>query len=236
MVKRAGDGVPTGGPGSWTFGDGLAPSFDSHIEKSVPGYASAHHLITLASDFFLVEGSRCVDLGCSTGTLLRKLAQRHVDKNIDFFGCDVEEEMVVAARDQGRGLGIEVAVASALDVDLEANMVVSVFTLQFILQQDRQNLVDSIYANLRWGGGFFLFEKVRGSDARFQDVLTSVHLDWKIEQGFSEKEVLGKWQSLKGSMEPFSEKGNLDMLRRAGFQDIEVIWKWGPFQGFLAIK
>ena len=33
-----------------------------------------------------------------------------------------------------------------------------------------------------------------------------------------------------------SENGNLKMLKRAGFEDIETIWKWGPFQGFLAIK
>ena len=57
-----------------------------------------------------------------------------------------------------------------------------------------------------------------------------------MEQGLSDEEIIGKWRSLKRVMEPFSDKGNKEMLERAGFEDIETIWKWGPFQGYLAIK
>ena len=45
-----------------------------------------------------------------------------------------------------------------------------------------------------------------------------------------------KSRSLKGVMEPFSTQGNLDMLKRAGFQDVMTIQKYVCFEGFLAIK
>ncbi|MFW6275739.1 MAG: methyltransferase, partial [bacterium] len=60
--------------------------------------------------------------------------------------------------------------------------------------------------------------------------------EFKINQGFSPEEIISKSQSLKGVLEPFSVQGNIDLLKRAGFKDIETIMKYTCFQGFLAIK
>ena len=37
-------------------------------------------------------------------------------------------------------------------------------------------------------------------------------------------------------MEPFSTKGNYDLLKRAGFKDIITVFKYLCFEGILAIK
>ena len=42
--------------------------------------------------------------------------------------------------------------------------------------------------------------------------------------------------SLVGSMEPFTNRGNLELLNNAGFKDIEVIFRFINFQGYLCIK
>ena len=42
--------------------------------------------------------------------------------------------------------------------------------------------------------------------------------------------------SLKGVLEPFSSKANIDFLKRAGFKDIIIIFKYICFEGILAIK
>jgi len=49
-------------------------------------------------------------------------------------------------------------------------------------------------------------------------------------------EIISKTRSLKGVLEPFSTQGNLDLLKRAGFVDIQIIMNYICFQGFLAIK
>ena len=54
--------------------------------------------------------------------------------------------------------------------------------------------------------------------------------------GYSHEEIINKTKSLKGVMEPFSTKGNLDMLKRAGFEDITPVVTDICFKGFLAIK
>ena len=112
----------------------------------------------------------------------------------------------------------------------------SYYAIQFVRPSVRQELIDKIYRSLQWGGAFLLFEKVRGADARFQDILTGLYTDFKLAQGYSAEEIVGKSRSLKGVLEPFSTQGNLDLLRRAGFVDIMTVMKYVCFEGFLAIK
>ena len=97
-------------------------------------------------------------------------------------------------------------------------------------------IINKIYKSLNWGGAFIIFEKTRGSDARFQDIFTTLYADYKLQQGYSPSEIIGKTRSLKGVLEPFSSQGNLDMLRRAGFKDIITVMKYLGFEGCLCIK
>ena len=53
---------------------------------------------------------------------------------------------------------------------------------------------------------------------------------------FSNEEINSKTKSLKGVLDPFSTKGNLDLLKRAGFKDISTVAKFVCFEVFLAIK
>ena len=117
-----------------------------------------------------------------------------------------------------------------------ASLVLSYCTMQFVHPSIRQQMFDKVYQSLQWGGAFFLFEKVRAPDARFQDLTTQLYHEFKLRNGFDEKEILAKQRSLKGVLEPFSTQGNLDLLARAGFKDVMTLIKYVTFEGFLAIK
>jgi tRNA (cmo5U34)-methyltransferase len=97
-------------------------------------------------------------------------------------------------------------------------------------------VLNKIFKSLNWGGALFLVEKVRSYDARTQDQMTTIYEEFKLHNGFSEKEISSKKKSLKGILEPFSSKGNIQMLKRAGFKDVSSIAKFISFEGFLAIK
>jgi len=118
----------------------------------------------------------------------------------------------------------------------KSDLIVSYYTIQFIHPKLRQELINKIYDSLNWGGAFILYEKVRANDARFQDIISNLYMEYKLDQGYSEEEIIGKAKSLKGVLEPFSTEGNIDMLKRAGFVDILSIQKYMNFEGFLVIK
>ena len=223
---------------NWSFAGNVSKTFDSHVSKSVPFYREGHDLIAKISDFFLNDDSICYDLGCSTGELVRTLVNRNKNKTVKFIAIDREDGMLEAARKKNKELKNVVVVKSDLvDVDFEkADLIVSYYTMQFVKPKNRQIMFDRIFNALNWGGGFLLFEKVRAPDARFQDMMSAIYTDYKLDNGYNSEEIIAKSRSLKGVLEPFSTQGNLDLLKRAGFVDIMTVMKFISFEGFLAIK
>jgi tRNA (cmo5U34)-methyltransferase len=191
------------------------------------------------SDFFVKNDSFVYEIGTSTGEFIFKLSEHNKNKpKVKYFGIDVEKDMINLAKAKVRNQkNINFVFDDALQYEFEkSDFIVAYYTVQFIKPSERQKLIDKIYESLNWGGAFLLFEKVRGSDARFQDIMTSIYHDYKLDQGFTPDEVVAKRRSLKGVLEPFSTQGNIDMLKRSGFEDIISIMKYASFEGFLAIK
>lgn len=204
----------------------------------MPFYEEGHSLVVRLSDFFVKHDSLIYDIGCSTGSLLQKLHQHHDGKNCAYVGIDEQNAMAAAAqRKTENSSGIDIRTADVNTFEFEpADLIVSYYTVQFISPRWRQTLIDRIYQSLNWGGAFILFEKTRAPDARFQDIATALYQEYKLDAGYSLEEILSKSLSLKGVLEPFSTNGNMDMLRRAGFVDINPVFKYVCFEGFLCIK
>nr|WP_202604729.1 methyltransferase domain-containing protein [Pseudomonas syringae] len=224
---------------AWSFGGDTPKHFDSHVSKSVPKYKDGHDIVLSLSDFFIKADSVCYELGSSTGTLTRQLAERH-GRSGKWVGIDVEEAMTQQAN-QSLGRAPTSNVTFVTDDILtfayeKSDFIVAYYTVQFVHPRVRQELFNRIYESLNWGGAFVLFEKVRGPDARFQDVISSLYVDYKMQQGYTPSEILAKTRSLKGVLEPFSTAGNQDMLARAGFKDVMSIFKYICFEGFFCIK
>lgn len=240
-VEGAGDGIAARRSG-WTFSGEVVDSFDDHVEKSVPLYADGHELVCELTDYFVRPGSRVYELGCSTGALTLKMAafNRGTKPGARFIGLDVEPDMVDLAerkRQEQQADDVTFEVADVVAYDYEpADLIVAYYTVQFVPPKLRQVLVDRLYERLTWGGALVLFEKVRGADARFQDILTGMYHDYKTRQGYSREEVASKSRSLRGVLEPFSTAGNLALLERAGFVDVDQVFRYICFSGFVAIK
>ncbi len=236
MKNKTGDEI-NADLGMWNFGDGVEAKFDSHVRKSVPGYDLSHKLVSLLSDPFIKKNSKILDLGCSTGTLCRLLYDRHKLKNPELIGIDNQKNMLTKASAISSGYPIKFLNEDLVTFKMpkSIDLIISFYTIQFISPSVRQDLVNKIYSSLNWGGGFFLFEKVRAPDARFQDYINHGFMNYKLSN-FSPDEVIGKANSLIGVLEPFSTLGNIEMLQRAGFKDICTISKFLCFEGFLAIK
>lgn len=222
----------------WTF-DGISNSFSDHVRRSVPLYDLGHELVCALSDYFVGPGSVIYDIGTSTGVLAKKIYDWNATKHdVRVFGVDPVASMIERCKAEYSDCpNLKFVAADALSYEFEkASLFTSYYTVQFVHPHYRQQLIDRIYERLEWGGAFIMFEKVRAPDARFQDYMSQLYVDFKLKNGYDEKEIVGKTRSLKGVLEPFSTNGNIDMLKRAGFQDVMSIQKWVCFEGFLAIK
>lgn len=226
---------------NWQFRGETARQFSAHVRRSVPLYDEGHELVVKLSDYFVGEQSLVYELGVATGALIGRLAAHH-KPTARWIGIDAEPDMIEQARCE-----LAAALPAQDNITLVAgdicqqdyapcDMHIAYYTMQFVPPRFRQDLFDRVYQSLNWGGAFVLFEKVRGPDARFQDILTGLYNDYKLERGYDGNEIIAKSRALKGILEPFSEQGNLDLLHRAGFTDVMCVFRYLCFAGFLAIK
>jgi len=224
--------------GKFNFGGKTPKNFDRHIGKSVPLYDLGQNLICKISSFFLNNESYVYDIGCSTGTLIKKIIKYNSSIKFTIIGIDREKNMIKEANKKLKNkkkVSFKCADVKSFSYK-KSDLIISYYTVQFIKPKYRQNLFNKIYKSLNWGGGFILFEKVRGPDARFQDMMSQVYNEYKNDIGYNEKQIYNKSISIRGFLEPFTTSANLAYLKRAGFKDVMSIMKYTFFEGFLAIK
>ena len=166
------------------------------------------------------------------------ISLRHKEKKqAKFIGIDIESDMIRYAKKNNKLKNVKFILGNANKIKFQkADLIVAYYSMQFIRPSDRQKLFNKIFKALNWGGAFIMFEKVRARDARFQDMTVALYNEYKLNNGYTPTQIFNKTRSLKGILEPFSTKGNCELLNRAGFKDYMNIFKYVCFSGFLAIK
>lgn len=225
---------------SWEFNDKVVPIFDEHVRQHVPMYEEFHRLITELSGWFIENETSVFDIGTSSGEVLRNLKATYANKNVKYIGVDASPDMAREAKerflnDDDVSIYQEDVTNHLFEIN-NASLVLSVLTLMFIKKKNRQDLVKKIYNGLNDGGAFILVEKVVGNNAGFDGMFVDLYHDFKLKNGLSEKQVFEKAKSIRGVLRPNSLTENIKMLENAGFDNIDIFFKWNNFAGLIAIK
>jgi tRNA (cmo5U34)-methyltransferase len=216
-----------------------AKDFDSHIGRSIPGYDELGRTCVRLSRRFVQTGTTVVDVGCSTGRLLASIQDHNqgARPDVNYVGLDrVQDFCVHWSRLEKANINFEVCDARSYLGFKNLSLAYSLFTIQFIRPPDKIPLLRRIYDGLVEGGALIIAEKSLAESARLQDALVGPYYDYKLEQGFSEKELLDKERSLRGQMTLWTEAELKRKLRQIGFREIELIWRNLAFVGLLALK
>ncbi len=232
---EVGSGIRAPG-GVWTFGDDTPRAFDDHVAGSIPVYAECHELVLDIADQLVPPGGRCYDLGCSTGALTARLAERLAPRGAEVIGIDREPGMIEAATARCSGLpAVRFNVSALENTEIEpADLAVCFYTLQFIPLRQRQAVLSRIHRALAPAGAMILFEKILASTAHAQDVSVGVYSDFKRRRGFTDDEIAAKARSLRGVLHPLPAEENYAMLRRGGFTELVQVFRWMIFDGVIA--
>lgn len=81
-----------------------------------------------------------------------------------------------------------------------------------------------------------LVEKVLGEGADVDERMIAIYEELKERNGYSREEIDRKALSLEGVLVPVTASWNVEMLRRAGFREIDSFWRWMNFAGWVALK
>jgi tRNA (cmo5U34)-methyltransferase len=217
--------------------DEYARDFDRHIQDSIRGLDDLRDDCVAFSRYHVQSGTTVIDIGCSTGALLRSIrdANEPSRPSVSYIGIDVEPKYDVHWRAR-RADNVQFEVRDARSFVFEnVSFACSLFTLQFIPERDRLSLLRRVYAGLNEGGVLIIAEKVHANSARFHDMLRSVYYDFK-RRSFTAEQILDKERSLRGQMILWDEARWEDALHEAGFQLEGYFWQNHLFVAWMVSK
>ncbi|RWX55263.1 carboxy-S-adenosyl-L-methionine synthase CmoA [Photobacterium chitinilyticum] len=227
--------------GDFTFDERVAEVFPDMIQRSVPGYSNIISAIGMLAERFAKPHSKVYDLGCSLGAATLSM-RRHINQEgCEIIAIDNSAAMVERCRlhiDAYRSdTPVSVIEADIRDIDIhDASVVVLNFTLQFLIPEDRQALLEKIFAGLRPGGILILSEKYIFDDERSHELLIDLHHDFKRANGYSELEISQKRSAIENVMRPDSIDTHKQRFADIGFSSSEVWFQCFNFGSMFAIK
>lgn len=221
----------------WTFDESVAQCFDDMLERSIPDYAAMRAGVAEIAAHYLRDGDVVVDLGCSRGGALAPLVERFA--RVRFVGVEVSPPMLEAARERFRGR-TNVAIES-LDLrraypNVMARVTLAVLTLQFTPIEHRLRVLRNVWRATEPGGVLILVEKVLGASSDINELLVDRYHAEKRANGYSAEEIERKRLALEGALVPVTAAWNEDLLRGAGFAEVDCFWRWMNFGGWVALR
>lgn len=223
------------------FDQKVASVFDDMVSRSVPYYHEMQRMTAELASEFAVDNTNLYDIGCATGTTLIML-DKVLQQNVKLIGVDNSQEML----DKARTKMIENGVTHAFDLDIadlhqtlsieNASVVTLLLTLQFVRPLYREKVMQAIYNGLNTNGCLILIEKVTSEDSMFNRLFIKNYYDFKRRNGYSDTEIAHKREALENVLIPYRMEENFDLLKAAGFQKIDVFFRWYNFCGIIAMK
>lgn len=226
---------------SWEFNESVAKDFDNHVSESVPGYEWFHDYIVRLAEFYIEDDDAILDIGCSTGTLLRDIKRNLPNRDFYMCGVDKSEAMIRIAKSNVNYLKSNFCTGDILeyfdmtDPSMKLSFITIVLTLQFLSYEDRFNVLRTCYSRLKDEGVVVVVEKIIQEDGHMQSMFDGIYQEMKFENGLSKDSLFDKTLSLRGKMKPLCSIENEEIFSRCGF-DYVPFMQIGCFKGWILRK
>ncbi len=199
--------------------------YDEHMRMTIEG-ASAFYAYT-ASLLPMESGAKVLDLGCGTGLELEEYFNLNPDANVT--GIDLSEAMLKSLKEKFPNKSINLVLGSYFDVPFGENKydaAVSVESLHHFPAEQKETLYRKLFAALKENGSFILTDYFAESEELEKEYFRNLK-QLKEEQGLSGNEFY-HYDT------PLTVDHEMQVLRRAGFSDVQILKEWGTTFTLLA--
>ena len=215
-----------------------AHEFDSIIVKLIPYYDQMINALIDSIQFDTLDNIRIIDLGCGTGTIAKRLAEKFPNSKI--VCLDSASKMIEIAKYKLRdhkNTEFIVGDFSKIDFKEQFDVVISSLALHHIeTDNEKKEFYTKIYKILTNSGQFINADVVLATTDYQQNTNMNRWIDY-MNRSVSTEEILNKWiPSYKAEDRPSKLIDQLKWLDEIGFKTVDVIWKYYNFSVYGGIK
>ena len=201
----------------WEFNGEVAACFANMLERSIPDYRSMRALTYKLGERFIQPETLIVDVGCSTGLAVEPFVVKYGQSN-NFLLVDNAPAMVEACEKRFQA-DVNVTVR-------QGNICMPTSYRPWMLKQ--------IYDGLTDGGALIFVEKILSEN--MDDLMVDLYYEMKRENGYTDEQIMSKRRSLENVLSPLKAEWSVDMMRTAGFRQVDMFWRCLNFCGWIAVK
>lgn len=229
-------------PGDFVFDDKVAKVFEDMINRSVPGYSTIVAMIGVLAERYCQPGSTVYDLGSSLGGASLAVANAVSHQDYRLIAVDNSPAMMRGLQQKleqldSKQVKLECRCEDIAETDISnASVVILNFTLQFIPLQQRDALIDKIFAGMRAGGILIVSEKIVFPNQKLNSLFIDLYHGFKETMGYSKMEISQKRTALENVLKPEALSTHRSRLERAGFQAIDVWFQCFNFASLVAFR
>jgi tRNA (cmo5U34)-methyltransferase len=215
--------------------------FPDMISRSVPGYWISNQGIGIMSKRYAQANSNIYDLGCSLGASTYSILEQQAQNEAQLIAVDGSKEMIEhlegTLEKQFPMHSVQLHCGDIRTFPLHnASVVILHYTLQFIPQEDRNNVLKRIYDALLPNGVLLLSEKIRFSDEELEQNIRRWHHDYKAAEGYSPLEIEQKARDIRTSMKTDTLDSLQKRLSDTGFTKVTLWMRCYGFSSFVVQK
>lgn len=213
-------------PGTWQFTPEVVNDFDNHVRQSVPHYDLIQGAVAELADWLVPVSGLVADLGVSTAETPRRIRDRHPGRGLRFVGYDTSPDMLQAAALKVPGIVTHQGDLRDGLTHTNADLTVSLFTLQFLPPEDRAHVLRLARAASKPDGALLIAEKVRVPDSRWFEIGTELSWDYKAKAGIPSDAIRAKAAALRGVLRPTTADWTLRVIAEAGWVGGVCLFRW----------
>lgn len=206
----------------------VASDFDAHIAAHLPGYNDVQHLVSIVADHVVPKtGGLIVDVGCSTGASLTRIASR-LGPAVQYVGYDVERSMLTQASERmpsALWVNSDVTKPDSLVHDA-ASLSLLLWTLQFLAPTARDPLLYRLRERSLDSGCVIIAAKCRLTDPRWEDIASQALDEYKESRLLNAQQRVDKTRSLRGVLMAETAEETAHRLIRSGWHSPTILFRW----------
>jgi tRNA (cmo5U34)-methyltransferase len=213
-----------------------AEEYDSRRRNLIPCFDDYYETMTNFLSNVISEPKSILDLGAGTG-LLSKFWFNHF-KNSTYTLVDVADQMMEVAKKRFQGLTNFKYITADYSKDFPKgnyDLISSALSIHHLSDNDKLNLYNKVFKDLPAKGYFVNFDQFNGNTKQMTDLYNNWWYQHIKNSGITGYEK-NSWTERRKVDKENSIEESIEMLKVAGFQNIECIYRYMKFGVILAIK